>query len=82
MKKLTKELVNHPPHYGGDTVYECIKVLKAWMSKEEYEGFLRGNCIKYLCRTGKKDDEVQELKKVKFYLDKLIESKMLGKKEG
>ena len=45
-KNEKKEMVNHPSHYGGDTVYECIKVLKAWMSKEEYQGFLRGNAIK------------------------------------
>ena len=76
-----KELVNHPKHYGGNTVYECIKVLKAWMSKEEYEGFLRGNCLKYLCRTGKKDSEIQELEKSKWYLEKLIESKKSGEKK-
>lgn len=70
-----KEAVNHPKHYGGDTPYECIKVLKAWMSEEAYEGFLRGNAIKYLCRVGKKDEEVQELKKAKWYLEKLIEEK-------
>ena len=74
-KDEKKEMVNHPSHYGGDTTYECIKVLKAWMSKEEYQGFLRGNAIKYLCRTGKKDAEVQELNKAKWYLKKLIESK-------
>ena len=68
-----KEMVNHPLHYGGDTTYECIKVLKAWMSKDEYKGFLRGNAIKYLCRTGKKDSVVQELNKVKWYVEKLIE---------
>ena len=27
--KMEKEFVNHPQHYGGDTTYECIKVLKA-----------------------------------------------------
>lgn len=32
-----KEEINHPERYGGDTPYECIKVLKAWLSKEEYE---------------------------------------------
>ena len=69
-----KEAVNHPLHYGGDTPYECIKVLKAWLSPEEYKGFCRGNFIKYVCRLGKKDDSVQELKKARFYLDKLIES--------
>lgn len=68
------EAVNHPLHYGGDTTYECIKVLKAWMSADEYRGFLRGNAIKYLCRTGKKDETVQELKKSAWYINKLIES--------
>lgn len=24
-----KEQVNHPSHYGGDSTYECIKVLKS-----------------------------------------------------
>lgn len=68
-----KEMVNHPKHYGGDTQYECIKVLKAWLSPDEYKGFLKGNAIKYLCRTGKKDETVQELKKALWYIQKLIE---------
>ena len=25
-----KEQINHPVHYGGDTVYEVIKVIEAW----------------------------------------------------
>lgn len=27
---MMKEEVNHPERYGGDTTYECIKVLEAW----------------------------------------------------
>ena len=73
-EESVKEAVNHPLHYGGDTPYECIKVLAQWMTKEEYRGFLRGNAIKYLCRTGKKDETVQELKKTAWYVNKLIES--------
>lgn len=69
-----KEFVNHPEHYLGDSPYECIKVLKNWMTTDEYKGFLRGNTLKYLCRVGKKDNEVQELKKARWYLDKLIEA--------
>ena len=68
-----KEEINHPERYGGDTTYECIKVLKAWLNPDEYKGFLKGNCIKYICRCGKKDAELQELKKAKWYLEKLIE---------
>ena len=73
-KEKDKKVINHPQRYGGDTTYECIKVLDAWMNKEEYQGFLKGNCLKYLCRAGKKDDIVQELNKAKWYLEKLIES--------
>lgn len=69
-----KELVNHPLHYGGDTPYEAIKVFKHWLTPEQYKGFCLGSALKYLCRLGKKDDSVQELKKARFYLDKLIEA--------
>lgn len=69
-----KEMVNNPVHYGGaDNPYECIKVLKAWFSSDEYSGFLKGNAIKYLCRIGKKDEAVQEAKKAKWYIETLIE---------
>ena len=71
-----KEEVNHPERYGGDTVYECIKVLEAWLPPEQCKGFLRGNALKYLCRVGKKDNTVQELKKAEWYLNKLIEKEV------
>lgn len=67
------EAINHPSYYGGDSFFECVKVLKAWLSPDEYKGFLRGNAIKYLCRLGKKDEATQELKKAKWYIEKLIE---------
>ena len=67
-----KEQVNHPNHYGGDTTYECIKVLKAWNSPAEFIGFCKDNAIKYLCRSGKKDETLQEYKKARWYIDELI----------
>ena len=74
MEKDDRLEINHPKRYNADTPYECYKVLRAWMTKEQFQGYLRGNCLKYLCRVGKKDDEVQELGKCKWYLEKLIES--------
>jgi len=74
MEKDDRLEINHPKRYNADTPYECYKVLQAWMTKEQFQGYLRGNCLKYLCRVGKKDDEVQELGKCKWYLEKLIES--------
>jgi hypothetical protein len=79
------EIINHPAHYGGDTVYEVIKVIEAWEL-----GFHLGNAVKYIARVGKKlpgvltsDEEyakeiarkveIEDLKKARFYLDRQIE---------
>jgi hypothetical protein len=80
-KEKDKSVISHPERYGGDTTYECIKVLEAWLPREQYKGFLRGNALKYLCRVGKKDEVVQELKKARFYLDKYIEFEETNGKE-
>ncbi len=60
--------VDHPSHYGGDTVYETIKVLSHWMTPEQLEGFCVGNAIKYLSRWHKKNG-VEDLKKALWYLE-------------
>ena len=64
------EMVNHPNHYGGDNVYETIKVIEAWGLD-----FHLGNTVKYISRAGKKnpDKKIEDLKKAKFYLDRKIE---------
>lgn len=47
--------IDHPQHYGGaDNPYEVIKVLEAWLTPEEFRGFLKGNIHKYLARSNKK----------------------------
>ena len=65
-----KDMIN-PEHYkiGG---IETIDFMKAKSTKEEFLGHLRLTALKYLSRFGKKDDELQELKKAKWYLDRLI----------
>ena len=69
-EKLSQN-VNHPSHYGsGD--YECIKVLKAWLTPEEFRGYLKGNALKYICREGKKDNRLQDVKKAEWYLSELV----------
>lgn len=62
--------VNHPSHYQGKI--ECIDYLKDKLNDDEFKGFLKGNILKYLSRAGKKDNELQDIKKAKWYLDYLI----------
>jgi hypothetical protein len=46
--------------------------MTAWMSAEQFEGFLRGNAIKYLARyTDKKG--IEDVRKAQHYIEKLIE---------
>ena len=52
-------------HYKTDV--QPIEVMEANMTPEEFRGFLRGNIIKYVCRLGRKDDEVQEVNKIIRY---------------
>lgn len=64
----SQEQVDHPAHYGGkDNPYEAIKVIEAWEL-----GFCLGNTVKYICRAGKKDGVVKDLKKARWYLDREI----------
>lgn len=65
------ENVDHPPHYGGDTTYEAIKVIEAWDL-----GFCLGNTVKYICRAGlkAKTSPVEDLKKARWYLDREIQN--------
>ena len=52
-------------HYQGDV--QPIQLMQAQMTQEAFEGFLRGNIIKYTSRLGKKDDPIKETAKILQY---------------
>lgn len=63
--------VHAPSHYNQGGI-ECIDALKASMSDEEFLGYLRGNSFKYLWRCNHKGKTTEDLKKSRWYLDRLI----------
>ena len=63
--------VNHPSHYTSGGV-ECIEAIESSMTLEAFKGYLKGNCIKYLYRYEKKQNRSEDLKKCRWYLEKLI----------
>lgn len=76
MKKLTTSKfddVNYPQHYNEGGI-EAIDAIKASMSSLEFKGYLKGNALKYMWRYTYKDKPVEDLRKAKWYLEKLIES--------
>lgn len=64
--------VNSPSHYASGGI-ECIDAIKASMSREAFLGYLKGNVQKYMWRYEKKVNPSEDLKKARWYLDKLIE---------
>lgn len=65
--------VNNPAHYNHKGV-EAIAAIEASMTDEEFQGYCKGNAMKYLWRYKYKGKPVEDLKKAQWYLDKLIAS--------
>ena len=69
--------VEHPKHYRLEGINEVLDVIRYALSEEEYLGFLKGNVIKYVLRSGHKSEEgmsdkqkrIEDLKKAVFYLN-------------
>lgn len=69
-----EEAVNHPKHYKLDGLdIEAIDVIKSVLGAEKFQGYCRGNVLKYLIRAENKNG-VEDLKKAKVYLEWEIES--------
>ena len=58
------DMVNHPPHYNQGNI-ECIDGIEASMSAEQFEGYLKGNLMKYVWRYGDKS-KLQDLEKAEW----------------
>ena len=59
--------VDHPKHYNEGV--EAIDVIESWDLN-----FNVGNVIKYMLRAPYKGEEIQDLEKAKWYLDRHLEN--------
>ena len=67
---LQEDVVNHPSHYADSGSIECIEAIEAQLTTEEYQGYLRGNCVKYLWRWRNKGGKT-DIDKCQWYLKRL-----------
>jgi hypothetical protein len=65
------DMVNDPSHYKSGGI-EAIEGIEASMGPEAYAGYLKGNIMKYMWRYERKGKPVEDLKKARWYLDRLI----------
>ena len=61
-----KEMVDHPSHYNQGI--ETIDYIESWSMN-----FNTGNVIKYVTRAGYKNDQLEDLKKAMWYLQREID---------
>lgn len=65
--------VDHPPHYGGaDNPYEVIKVLEAWLTRDEMIGALKFQIHCYLARSRRKNG-AEDHAKALWYTNFMVE---------
>lgn len=58
--------INNPSHYTSGSI-ECLDFIEAWDLD-----FREGNVVKYVVRAPYKGSKLKDLKKARFYLDRLI----------
>ena len=74
-KALQSCPVENPAHYNTGAI-EAIEGIEASMSPEEFKGYLKGNMMKYAWRYDYKGKPVEDLRKAKWYLERLIEANL------
>ena len=71
-----EDMVNSPAHYNKANI-ETIDMIES-VTGDGFEAYLQGNILKYICRYKYKNG-VEDLKKAKWYLNRLI--KTIGEDE-
>ncbi len=68
------DYINHPSHYQTPNGLETIDVIEAFTSDlNGIQAVCTGNILKYICRWKKKNG-LEDLKKARWYLDRLSKS--------
>lgn len=67
-----KDMIHSPKHYNQGSI-ECIDAMISAFGNDAVRDFCKLNAFKYLWRLGRKDEEEQEIGKIKWYLDKYME---------
>ena len=65
------DMVNRPPHYNSAEI-EAIDAIRA-ATGDGFQFHLQGTVLKYLWRYRYKGKPLEDLKKARWYLDRLIE---------
>ena len=65
--------VNKPQHYDLFPGTQAIDVIQSALTPEEFNGYLKGNALKFRLRAGRKGDPVIDLNKADWYRNRLLQ---------
>jgi len=68
-KSIRHDPVTNPSHYKAKNGFEVLAIIEAFDLN-----FHRGNTVKYILRAPNKNNELEDLKKARFYLDREIKN--------
>ena len=68
------DVVNHPPHYADGRKYEVIDVIEdsVQFAPNAVLGGLQWQVLKYMHRCWSKQSSMEDLRKARWYLNRLI----------
>ena len=69
---MSEDVVNHPKHYELSGGLECYDVIRATQGRVLTAGFCEGTVKKYMFRAHRKGETLEDHKRAKWYLDRLI----------
>jgi hypothetical protein len=69
--RVVTDPVEQPDHYNKGAI-EAIEAIKASMPANEFNGYLKGNALKYLWRYDYKGKPIEDLRKCRWYIERLI----------
>jgi len=63
--------IHKPEHYAGRI--ECWDLIRDRLGEDGWVNYCLGNCYKYLYRHKDKGENIRDLKKLRVYLDRVID---------
>ena len=66
------DAVNAPVHYNKHGKIQCIDAIKEVLGPDRFQGYLHGNIMKYAWRYDVKGKPVEDLRKLRWYTNRLI----------
>ena len=71
-KKTLDDKVNHPSHYNSEKGIDLIEFCRQQFTEEEFRGAMKFTQMIYSLRTGRKENDIQNQKKLEEYANRFV----------